>query len=132
MIDKPIPLPTLIDVEVLARHLGVTTRHIRRLVDERRVPFHKVGRLVRFDPVEIADWLAARNRPTGQADVKASLSHPPVRLAPPGSDPASSALKLTSRKASPARRRPPPVAGEASEGVLPMSIPRAMPDRREP
>jgi len=130
LIDKPIPLPTLIDVEVLARHLGVTTRHVRRLVDERRVPFHKVGRLVRFDPVEIADWLRG-NRPTSQADVAASLSRSPVRSAPPGSDPASSALKMTSRKASPARRRPPPVAREASEGVLPMSIPSAPPDRRE-
>jgi excisionase family DNA binding protein len=35
----------------------VTRRHVRRLVDERRVPFVRVGRFIRFDPAEIADWL---------------------------------------------------------------------------
>ena len=33
----------LIDLPTLARWLGVTERHIRRLVAERRIPFHKWG-----------------------------------------------------------------------------------------
>lgn len=51
-------LPRLLDVDSLADRLGVTSRHIRRLVTERRIPFVKVGRFVRFDPAAIADWLS--------------------------------------------------------------------------
>lgn len=54
-------LPELMTMDQLAERLGVTRRHVRRLVDERRVPFLRVGRFIRFDPVEIADWLN-RNR----------------------------------------------------------------------
>lgn len=50
-------LPTLVDIPTLAKHLGVTERHIRRLVAERRIPFIKVGYLVRFDCNEIRRWL---------------------------------------------------------------------------
>jgi len=50
-------LPHLLTIEELADHLGVTVRHIRRLVAERRVPFVRFGRLVRFDPAVVANWL---------------------------------------------------------------------------
>ena len=50
-------LPTLIDIEALAEHLGVTIHHVRRLVQERRVPHVKVGPFVRFDPLEISRWI---------------------------------------------------------------------------
>ena len=50
-------LPELMTIDQLAERLGVTHRHVRRLVDERRVPFLRVGRFIRFDPGEIADWL---------------------------------------------------------------------------
>ena len=50
-------LPELMTMDQLADRLGVTHRHVRRLVDERRVPFLRVGRFIRFDPAEIADWL---------------------------------------------------------------------------
>jgi excisionase family DNA binding protein len=45
-------------IVVVAEHLGVTQRHIRLLIAERRVPFSRVGRLIRFDPAEIAAWLS--------------------------------------------------------------------------
>ena len=51
------PLPVLLSVEGLAKHLGVTVRHVRQLVAERRIPFIKWGHLVRFDPVEVSEWL---------------------------------------------------------------------------
>jgi excisionase family DNA binding protein len=51
------PLPQLLDIGQLADYLGVTERHVRRLVAERRVPFIKWGRLLRFDPDEIAGWI---------------------------------------------------------------------------
>lgn len=50
-------LPVLLDVDGVATHLNITVRHVRRLVFERRIPYLKVGRLLRFDPREIATWL---------------------------------------------------------------------------
>lgn len=49
--------PDLIDLPALADKLGVTERHVRRLVAERRVPFIKWGHLLRFDPDEIDRWI---------------------------------------------------------------------------
>lgn len=51
------PLPQLVGIDELAAHLGVSVRHIRRLVSERRIPFHKWGRLLRFDVREVVEWL---------------------------------------------------------------------------
>ncbi len=50
-------LPRLLTIDQLAEQLGITVRHVRRLVAERRAPYLKVGKLVRFDPAEIAGWL---------------------------------------------------------------------------
>jgi hypothetical protein len=33
---------------------------MRRLVEERRVPLVKLGRLVRFDPVEVEAWIGGQ------------------------------------------------------------------------
>jgi excisionase family DNA binding protein len=49
----------LLDIDGLATRLGVGARFVRRPVEERRVPFVKVGRLVRFDPVEVEAWIRA-------------------------------------------------------------------------
>ena len=56
-------LPQLLTIDQLAERLGVSIRHIRRLVAERRVPYLKVGWLVRFDPAEIAAWLDDARHP---------------------------------------------------------------------
>ena len=56
-------LPELLDITTLAQHLGVPTRHIRRLVHEMRIPYIKWGHLIRFDPADIAEWLQANRRP---------------------------------------------------------------------
>jgi hypothetical protein len=37
---------------------------VRRLVNERRIPFVKWGHLLRFDPAEIAHWVDAARRPS--------------------------------------------------------------------
>ena len=47
----------LLDVDQVADRLGVTPRFIRRLVDERRIPFCKIGKFVRFDAIEVAAWV---------------------------------------------------------------------------
>ena len=59
----PTDLPDLIDITTLAERLGDSERHIRRLVAERRIPFLKVGRFVRFDSAEIARWIDDGRKP---------------------------------------------------------------------
>ncbi|MDA8045683.1 MAG: helix-turn-helix domain-containing protein [Actinomycetota bacterium] len=50
----------LLTIEQLAEQLATSIRHIRRLVAERRVPYIKVGGLVRFDPAEVQEWIDQR------------------------------------------------------------------------
>lgn len=52
----------LMDIEAVARRLGVPVRHVRRLVAERRIPFLKWSHLLRFDPAEIEAWLDQARR----------------------------------------------------------------------
>ena len=44
-------------IEQIAEHLGVDVRHVRHLVVQRRIPFFKWSRRLRFDPAEVAAWL---------------------------------------------------------------------------
>lgn len=53
---NPQPRP-LLNIEQVAARLGTSVRHVRRLVHERKIPYVKVGRLLRFDPDEIERWL---------------------------------------------------------------------------
>ena len=64
------PLPELLDITQIAKHLGVQPRHVRRLVHERRIPYVKWGHLIRFDPADVANWLAINRRP--------AIKHPDV------------------------------------------------------
>ncbi len=52
----------LVNIKTVAQRLGVTVRHVRRLVAERRVPFVKWGHLLRFDPQEIDAWVDKHRR----------------------------------------------------------------------
>jgi len=71
-------LPKLLDIPSLAEHLGVTDRHIRRLVFEKRIPYIKWGHLVRFDPEAVRAWLdAARIDASAGADGPVRASHFP-------------------------------------------------------
>ena len=47
----------LMTYEDLADWLNDSVRRLRRLVDEKRIPYRKVGHFVRFDPRKIAKWL---------------------------------------------------------------------------
>ena len=55
----------LLDITMLAEHLGVNARHVRRLVAERRIPYIKWGHLIRFDPVEVRQWIDAYRQGPG-------------------------------------------------------------------
>jgi excisionase family DNA binding protein len=50
-------LAPLIDIHCVAEILAVTPRHIQRLVAERRIPYLRVGRFIRFDRAELSVWL---------------------------------------------------------------------------
>ena len=41
----------LLDMDAVAEMLGVGRRHVQRMVTERRIPFVKVGRFVRWIPL---------------------------------------------------------------------------------
>ena len=53
----------LMDIAEVAERLGVQVRHVRRLVNERRIPFIKWGHLLRFDPAEVEAWLDRNRQP---------------------------------------------------------------------
>lgn len=59
-IDK---VPQLMTIEQLAERLEVPVRFVRRLVAEKRIPYRKVGKLIRFAEQEIAEWLETTRRP---------------------------------------------------------------------
>ena len=61
-------LPQLLTIDQLAQRLGVSIRHIRRLIAERRVPYLKVGWFIRFDPAEITAWLDGARHPERAGD----------------------------------------------------------------
>jgi excisionase family DNA binding protein len=50
-----------------ATYLNVTERYMRRLVTERRIPYFKVGRLLRFSTDDLDAFLAACRTETGVA-----------------------------------------------------------------
>ena len=60
----------LLDVEGLAEWLGVEVVFVRRLVAERRVPFVKLGKFVRFDPDEVASWIDGQRVPPTKSSRK--------------------------------------------------------------
>ena len=71
--------PRMVGIDAVAAYLGVSVRHVRRLVNERRIPFYKWSRLLRFDPVEIAAWVEeTRVEPGGPL----SRGRVPTRLSP--------------------------------------------------
>jgi excisionase family DNA binding protein len=47
-----------LDVAQAAEYLGMKPRFVRRLIDERRINFFKVGRFVRLDPDVLDQFLA--------------------------------------------------------------------------
>jgi excisionase family DNA binding protein len=50
----------LLTVEQAAERLGTSTRFVRRLVAERRIAYHKVGRHVRIAEADLINYVAAR------------------------------------------------------------------------
>jgi excisionase family DNA binding protein len=51
------PRSALLGIDELAHWLGVETGFVRRLIAQRKIPFLKIGKYIRFDPEEIAAWM---------------------------------------------------------------------------
>jgi len=62
----------LYTVEQAAEYLNTTERFVRRLITERRIPFHKVGRYIRITETDLVAFVHA-----GRVDgVPSSTGHP--------------------------------------------------------
>ena len=55
----PSTAPALLTVEQAAERLNTKPRFVRRLIAERRIEFHKVGRHVRISEPALAEFIAA-------------------------------------------------------------------------
>jgi excisionase family DNA binding protein len=53
----------LIDIAELERRTAIKQATLRKYVVQRKIPFVKIGRLVRLDPPEIEAWIAERKVP---------------------------------------------------------------------
>ena len=67
--------PRLLSAQEVAVRLATSPRHVRRLVEEKRIPYLKVGHFVRFDPDEIEHWIETNRvtRPAPSAQLKKHL-----------------------------------------------------------
>lgn len=52
-----------------AAFLNVDVRWVRRAVFERRIPYYKVGRFIRFDPADLDRFLTQSRVPAAQSSV---------------------------------------------------------------
>jgi excisionase family DNA binding protein len=54
------PRVPLLGIDDVAQWLGVEVGFVRRLIAQRRIPFVKIGRYVRFDPEDVSAWIDGR------------------------------------------------------------------------
>lgn len=52
----------LISTLTAAAGMDTTPRHVRALIRERGLPFVKVGKLIRIDEGDLADWIVANRK----------------------------------------------------------------------
>lgn len=60
------PAEPLLDTPAVAEQLGVSVSAVRKMIHQRRIPFLKVGKLVRFRRSEIEAWLDERATGVGE------------------------------------------------------------------
>ena len=71
--DPLVPVPDVMTIEQLAAYLHLATATLYRKVQEREIPFTKVGNLLRFTKTSIDRWLA-RNTTTPDDDLLAQFA----------------------------------------------------------
>jgi excisionase family DNA binding protein len=63
---EQLQFPELVDIETVAKLLGVGERYVRRMVAERRIEFVKIGHYIRFDLRVVREWVEERRRQPGE------------------------------------------------------------------
>lgn len=53
---KGASMGTLVDIKAVAKQLGIKESMVRNLVFKKKIPFIKIGSLLRFDPDQITTW----------------------------------------------------------------------------
>lgn len=67
---KDSTVDTMLTVEEAADRMRMSVRYVRRLVAERRIAFHRLGRSIRFDPADVQAFIhSGRVEPLTPADV---------------------------------------------------------------
>jgi excisionase family DNA binding protein len=79
--DPSAELPELWDVDQLAGYLGVGRRFVYRLTEQRRIRFVRVGGKLRFDPADVADYLARESQEVACVPDRRGRSGRPARSA---------------------------------------------------
>ena len=60
----------ILTIEQAAARINMSERYVRRLVAERRIPFHKLGRCVRIAASDLTEFVnASRVQPITVSDV---------------------------------------------------------------
>ncbi len=73
------PDDPLLTIDDVAELLAVEPRFVRRLVQERRIPFHKIGKFVRFGSGDIRDFIeSGRMEATRSGADYTSVRHHPA------------------------------------------------------
>jgi excisionase family DNA binding protein len=52
-----------LDAAAVAEMIGTSRDHVRKLARSRRIPFFKIGGVLRFDPDDLEGWLASLHVP---------------------------------------------------------------------
>jgi excisionase family DNA binding protein len=56
LVSENLPKRQLWNVNEVAAFLGIKAQTVRDMVYRRSIPYRKVGRCLRFDPLEIEQW----------------------------------------------------------------------------
>ncbi len=62
--------PLIVDINTLAKYLSISKNTIYSWVNQRKIPYHKVGSLLRFDINAVDEWLKVHKKeanPKGEA-----------------------------------------------------------------
>jgi len=58
-------MENMLTMEEVAARLNTTPRHVRRLVSQHRIAYHKLGRYVRFHSADVDEYIAANRVEVG-------------------------------------------------------------------
>jgi len=60
----------LLTYEKLGKELSLSIRYLQKCVREGSLPCIRFGRAVRFDPIDVAQWIGSRNQMQNTTEAK--------------------------------------------------------------